>query len=78
MLKVKVDADEIRRRDYFRGPISTGNFLLYLSKTPLLSNTRGRFSFVLGLLIDKGWNGVWMRGANKVDSDELSRVPRAV
>lgn len=55
MLKVKVDADEILKTDYFPGLISNSNSLLYESKT---ARSQGRFSLVLGLLIDKGWNGV--------------------
>lgn len=39
MLKVKVDADEMLKPDYFLGLISNTNFLLYQSKTMLLSNT---------------------------------------
>lgn len=38
MLKVKVDADEIFKRDYFPGLILKSNSLLYQSKTTLLSN----------------------------------------
>ena len=39
MLKVKVDAEEILKTDYFPGLISNSNSLLYQSKTTLLSNT---------------------------------------
>lgn len=39
MLKVKVNAVEILKRDYFPGLISNSNSLLYQLKTKLLCNT---------------------------------------